>query len=892
MTNARPRLFLVDGMAIAYRAFFTFINNPLRNSKGENTSAIFGFANAILKIMNDEKPDHLAVAFDTPEPTFRHRKYESYKATREKMPEELGPQLPRLKELTEAMGIRILEVPGYEADDIIGTLAVRSARDGMDVFMVTADKDFMQLVSPHVFIYNPIRKDGNPEILDEASVVEKFGVGPAQVPDILGLMGDSSDNIPGVTGVGEKTAAKLISEFGSIRALYENTEKLKGKLKQNVEADRKNAFLSRELAVIDTDVPLDVRPDTLTLRPHIDDRLVALLTEYGFHSLISRLQKTISNKPQRRDTQFRILPTPEDMRTAWDSSSGSVSCTLVSDSVEPMRAQLRGVAWTRGDGSGFFVPFTGPAESMMPNLAPLFIGEHQKIFFNAKQSAILLGECGARIEGPLFDVSIAGHLLSSDRNPTLQNLAEEYLSESVPTTTSEIENGKLSYDDSNPSITAEAVVAETHALHRLHPILTRRLEEIHSTDVYQGIEIPLIPVLATMERTGVWLDAPILSEMSREFSRKIAELESRIHQEAGLSFNVNSPSQLGDILFDKLQIHKIAGVEKPRKTKTGQYSTDVRVLEEYQSLPIVDSILHYRQLTKLKSTYVDGLPPLIHPRTGRIHSTFSQTVAATGRLSSSNPNFQNIPVRTDIGREIRKAFGPQKAGHVILTADYSQIELRVMAHMSGDPHLIGTFAAGQDIHTSTASLVFDVPADQVTRELRRKAKDINFGILYGISPFGLASRIGMSQSEAKEFIQNYFSKYPRVKEFIQTTLDQGKSNGYVTTLFGRRRFLPDLKSRNYAVRQNAERAAINTPIQGTAAELIKIAMIRIHEELSRRKLQSRMILQVHDELIFEADRSEVDELEEIVKVQMESAATLHVPLEVDLGVGDNWLEAK
>jgi DNA polymerase-1 len=898
----RKRLFLIDGMALAYRAFFTFINNPLRNAKGENTSAIYGFTNAVLKILNDEKPDYIAVAFDTPEPTFRHTRFSDYKATREKMPEEMGPQLPRLKELAEAMGIRVIEKPGFEADDIIGTLATVVSREGIDIYMVTADKDFMQLINDRIFIYNPIRKDGKPEIAGTADVIAKFGVPANQVIEILGLMGDTSDNIPGVKGIGEKTAAKLIGAYGTIQNLYSRLSEIKGKVRENLERDRENAFLSRELAIIKTDIPLDIRLDEMTKTGGDPQTLAALLEEFGFKSLVQRLD-TASKSGGARSQQaiaeaaLTLVKDESDFERAMSllTKSSQLGIRAIGSSPDPIASEVLGLAVSDAERRAYFFTKALLQGDVLRKLHSLFSSDKTLIMHDAKYSLHLMGRFGLTADAKTFDTMIAAHMATSDRQLDLAHLVEVYANLKLPLLSNLREEGKTSQSplDLTPDALSRYTGQEAAALVAIAGPLQEKLNQIESRKPYDEIEEPLIRVLTTMESHGVWLDINILKEMSEDFGCQVQELEKAVYREAGAEFNLNSPQQLGDILFEKLQIHKLAGQEKPKRTgKTKQYATDVKILEQYRSLPVVDAILAYRQLTKLKSTYIDGLPPLVNPSTGRIHSTFSQTVAATGRLSSSNPNFQNIPIRTDVGREIRRAFAPQQKGWVLLSADYSQIELRVMAHMSGDPRLIQAFADDMDIHTSTASLVFDLPADKVTRDLRRKAKDINFGIMYGISPFGLASRIGMSQAEAREFIDNYFQKYPKVRSFIDQTLEEGKKNGYVTTLFGRRRFLPDLKSKNYAVRQNAERAAINTPIQGTAAELIKLAMIAIHRELVKEKMMSRMILQVHDELVFELPREELNDLESIVKNKMENTVQLQVPVRIDMGSGQNWLETK
>ena len=905
------RLFLLDGMALAYRAYFAFIHNPLKNAKGENTSAVFGFINALIKIRDEEKPDYIAVAFDLAEPTFRHKQYSEYKATREKMPEDMVPQLHYLKELTEAMGVPILEYPGYEADDVIGTLSVRAAQQGIVAHMVTGDKDFMQLIGPNIVMYNPLKKGGEKEIIGRDGVLEKFGVEPSQVTDILGLMGDAADNIPGVKGIGEKTAAKLINQYGSIEKIYEQIDSIKGKLRENLEQHKEDAFLSKSLATIALDVPL--REDIHDLRGRTPDhqKVTRLLTELEFKSLIKKILKNESDLFVE-DTPLQHERTPEPARnyhtlqtevaikelvTKLTNSGGFAWDTETTDA-DPMRAELVGFSFSWTEGEAFYIPCNGdvPVDTICTLLKPVLEDSTiPKWGQNTKYDIIIVSHYGIEVQGTAFDTMIAGHLLHSDKEVNIDALAASYLGiEKIPTTDL-IGTGKNQITMRDVPIEKVSAYANEDAdcVVRLKNVMSPLLKETHSAKIFNTIEMPLIPVLQRMERHGVWLDLEILGTMSKDFAVQITQEEQRIFKEAGTDFNMNSPQQLGEILFEKLQIHKLAGIEKPKLTgKTKQYATDVKILEQYRTLPIVEAILNYRQLTKLKSTYIDGLPPLRNPRTGRIHTTFNQTIAATGRLSSTNPNFQNIPIRTDMGREIRRAFTAQEKGWVLLSADYSQIELRVMAHMSGDENLIAAFSEDADIHTSTAARVFGVEANEVTKDLRRKAKDINFGVIYGISPFGLAQRIGMSQAEAREFIHSYFATYPKVKSYIESVIAKGKEDAFVTTLFGRRRYLPDLQSKNFTVRQFAERAATNTPIQGTAAEIIKMAMLKTHAALEKSSLSAKMVLQVHDELVFETPQAELQQLEALVRSSMESAVQMKVALKVDMGSGDNWLETK
>lgn len=909
------RLFLLDGMALAYRAYFAFISSPLRNSKGENTSAVYGFANALIKILEEEKPEYIAVVFDTPEPTFRHKKFPAYKATREKMPEDMVSQLPLVKEISVALGVPVLELPGFEADDIIGTLSVRAAEEKITAFMVTGDKDFMQLISPRIKMYNPLKKGISVEIVEADGVKEKFGVEPQNITDMLGLMGDAADNIPGVKGIGEKTAAKLIQTYGSIEKLYEHIDELKGKIKENLIEYKNDAFLSKELATIDTRVPIKVDFHKLKSIKKNQQELMSLFRRLEFTSLIKKFtstnndmfgepgpaeEKPLLADPAPSNRNYHLVNTGDELDRLVQqlTKTGSFAFDTETTGIDPMQADLVGMSFSFNENEAFYVPVNGniPMNDIVTKLKPVLENEAiKKSGQNTKYDVLILKNLGVQIRGVDFDTMIAAHLINSDRDVNIDALAKEYLDITKIPTSALIGSGRnqSSMHEVPLEKISQYACEDADCAGQLKNKLKKKLIESDSAKLFDEIEIPLSHVLADMEYYGVWLDLKMLKEMSLEFSKEIEGREKMIFKEAGLHFNLNSPQQLGEVLFDKMQIHKLAGIEKPKRTgKTKQYATDVRILELYKSLPIIDAILAYRQLTKLKSTYIDGLPPLINPKTGRIHTTFSQTIASTGRLSSSNPNFQNIPIRSDMGREIRKAFTPQHPNWVLLSADYSQIELRVMAHLSADTNLIQAFKDDEDIHAATASLVFKVPKDKVTKDLRRKAKDINFGIIYGISPFGLANRIGMSQSDAKDFIQNYFATYPTIKSCIDGILEQGRSLGYVTTLFGRRRYLPDLLSKNYTVRQVAERAATNTPIQGTAAEIIKVAMIDIDRALRKEKLKSKMILQVHDELVFEVPSDEIDTMKSLVKQKMEQAVKLKAPIKVDVGIGDNWLETK
>lgn len=919
------RLFLLDGMALAYRAYFAFIRNPLRNSRGENTSAVFGFANSLLKILDDEKPEYVAAVFDTPEPTFRHKVFSEYKATREKMPDEMKDQLPQLKEMVDYFSIPLIEVPGFEADDIIGTYAKIAEKQGVDVYMVTADKDFMQLITDRVRMYNPLKKGVDVEIVDEKRVVEKFGVGPGGVVDVLGLMGDTSDNVPGVKGVGEKTAVKLIREFGSIQALYDNLDKVPGKLREKLANGREQAFLSRTLVTIDTAVPVKVDFHDLKSKARKIDRLTTLFREMEFRSLIPRLERQAAG-----DSAFVNSERDKSKIPAKDLDQGEASYTLIKNRgeldqlvsrletakwlafdtetthVEPVRAELVGMSVSTKEEEAFYIPASfqgqldllkndredldyvlGRLKPVLENPSVLKVGQ------NIKYDIIVMEHYGITIRGVAFDTMVAAYLIRPEGQSNIDAIAMDYLHYRKIPTTDLIGSGKnqKSMADIPVETVAEYGCEDADITLRLRKPLSKKLRETATEKLFYEIELPLVTVLADMERRGVWLDLDLLKEMSKEFTDKLTLLESAVYKEADEEFNLNSPQQLGQIMFEKMQLHKIAGVDKPRTTKTGQYATDISVLERYKAFPMVEKMLEHRKLTKLKNTYIDAIPKLIQPSTGRLHTSFNQTVAATGRLSSNNPNVQNIPIRSELGKEIRKAFKAEKKNWCIVSADYSQIELRVMAHLSADEQLIQAFANDEDIHASTASVIFELKPEEVSPDLRRKAKDINFGVLYGITPFGLASRIGMSTKDAKDFIDSYFRKYPRIREFVDRSLATAKKKGYAETLFGRKRYLPDLNNRNRSVRQFAERNAINAPIQGSAADIIKIAMIRIHEELKKTGLRSFMTLQVHDELVFEVDNSERKEVMQMVKKSMEEAVDLKVPLKVDISSGDNWLEA-
>jgi DNA polymerase-1 len=914
--KASERLFLLDGMALAYRAYFSFISRPLINSKGQNTGAVYGFVLALLKIL-DEHPEHVAVVFDTKEPTFRHVRYPEYKATRDKMPEDMASQLEILKDVVRAFRTPVIEFPGYEADDIIGTLARRAEREGVRTFMVTGDKDFMQLISPMICMYRPGRSGSDMEIVDEGGVRAKFGVEPERVIEVLGLTGDTSDNVPGVPGIGEKTAIPLIQKFGSIEELYRRLEEVPQKgVREKLRAHRDLAFLSRDLVTIDTRVPLEL--DFHILRASEPDRpaLLRLFTSLEFKTLAERIPgppppptRGESERPPHVETSissddhvYRCILSASELRTLtgrWKDARLLVVDTETT-SKDPLAADLVGIAVCDQEKEAYYIPVRAPGglinttdqalpkETVLELLKPVLENPRvPKAGQNIKYDMLVLRSHGVHLQGVAHDTMVASYILRPEGQHNLDALAQEafgYRMISYEDLTGRGKNQKSLTEVPLASV-ADYSAEDADWTMRILAWQQPRLRDLGVERLCQDVEFPLMEVLAEMEFTGIALDTEYLGGMSKELERLLDGLVSEIHRHAGGSFNINSTQQLGEVLFGKL------GLPTVRKTKTG-YSTDVAVLETLRHQhPIVEKLLEYRQLTKLKSTYVDALPSLVNPRTGRLHTSFNQTVAATGRLSSSDPNLQNIPIRTEIGRAIRRAFVPAATGSILLSADYSQIELRVMAHISGDEGLQAAFRNGEDIHATTAAKVFGVTGADVTRDMRRKAKEVNFGIMYGIGAFGLANRLEISQPEARDIITRYFERFPRVKQYIQDTIETAKRTGHVTTMLGRRRYLPDVNSRNQVVRSNAERQAINMPIQGTAADMIKLAMIRIHRVIRDRGLRSRMLLQVHDELVFEAPREERATLEPLVIEHMQNALPLTVPIQVEVGSGLNWLEA-
>jgi DNA polymerase-1 len=895
-----PRLFLIDGSALAYRSYFAFIRNPLINSKGENTSAVFGYTRTLLDLLTQEKPEYIAVAFDTPDPTFRHERFVDYKATRQKMPDELSAQWPRLKEITEALGVTLIETPGFEADDVMGTLAKQAERGGLDTYLVTADKDLMQLVSPHVKIYSLRKVDNQQEILDRAGVQLKFGVPPERVIDVLALMGDSSDNIPGIRGIGEKTAVKLIQEYGDLEAVLAKAAEIKPKgVADKILANVEMARLSQELATIHTDVPLPCSPTDLAPRPRDAARLTTLFQDLEFGSLV----KQVADHGQADHQGYQLMRSRAQFDALCDTLATLARFAIDTETTDlnPLKAELLCVSVAWAPGEAYCVPLQFPEQGqaddhryVLNRLKPIL--ENPAVFKcgqNIKYDILVLSRHGIELQGVEFDTMVASYVVNpSGRQHNLDALALEHLHIKKIPITDLIGSGKGQRNMREVPLEDMARYAceDADVTWRLRDLLVAKLTETATWDLFQRVEIPLITVLKEMEQAGVCLDVPLLRHMSQEMDRQLLTLTQEIYDLAGERFNINSTQQLGRLLFEKLEIQKAQGIKRVRRTKTG-YSTDVAALEQFKDHPLVGKMLEYRQLAKLKSTYVDALPQLVNPQTGRVHTSYNQTVAATGRLSSSDPNLQNIPARTELGREIRKAFIAGSDDRCLLSADYSQIELRILAHLSQDMTLIESFRLGEDVHRRTAAKIFGVPSEQVTPVQRARAKTINFGVIYGMGPMRLAREIDISLEEAKRFIEAYFATYPGVHRYTVESVDKARERGYATTLLGRRRYLPELFSDNQGMRVAAEYMAVNTPVQGSSADLIKMAMINIRNRLRRERLKAQMLLQVHDELVFEVPSAELDAVKPLVVEEMERAVQLDVPVKADVGAGRNWFEA-
>ena len=917
------KLFLIDAYALIYRSYYAFIKSPRINSKGLNTSAVMGFCNTLNEVLTKEKPTHIGVAFDHGK-TFRHDAFPEYKAQREETPEDIKLSVPLIKQVLEAMRIPILQVDGFEADDIIGTVATRFGADGIDTFMLTPDKDYGQLIGPNVFMYRP-RHGGGYEILGEKEVEAKYGIPtPAQVIDLLALMGDSADNFPGCPGVGEKTAAKLINQFGSIDNMLQHTDEIKGKLREKVENAVEDIKMSKFLATIRTDVPMQLDLDELKVEQPDETKLRAIFEELEFKTLINKFLNKGESKPKTDNNQldlfaenttnesdepknakfesikttqheYKLVENEEELRQLCDFfiTKEFVSIDTETTSTDAISAELVGLSFSVEEKKAFYVAVPANYEEALKIVQifkPLYESDKiMKIGQNIKYDYEVLTRYGVTLQGKMFDTMIAHYLIQPELHHNMDYMAETLLGYQ----TIHIEEllgpkGKKQKNmrDLSPTDIYEYAAEDADITLRLKNVLEPRLKELGVEELFWNIEMPLVRVLADMELNGVCLDTEALQDTSKIFTERMKQYEQEIYKEAGEEFNISSPKQVGDILFGKLQI-----MDKPKKTKTGQYVTSEEVLQSLESKsPIVRNILNYRGMKKLLSTYIDALPKLINPRTGHIHTSFNQALTATGRLSSSDPNLQNIPVRTDDGKEIRKCFIPEE-GCLFFSADYSQIELRIMAHLSEDENMMEAFREGHDIHRATAAKIWHVDIDKVTDAQRKKAKQANFGIIYGITTYGLAQRMDIPNGEAKELIEGYFRTFPKVQAYMEHAKEVARAKGYAETLFHRRRYLADINSRNATVRGFAERNAINAPIQGTEADIIKVAMVRIWERFKKEGIRSKMILQVHDELNFSVFPEEREQVERIVIEEMQNAYPLNVPLIADAGWGKNWLEA-
>jgi DNA polymerase-1 len=954
------KLFLLDAYALIYRAYYAFIKNPRINSKGFNTSAVLGFVNTLEEVLRKEEPTHIGVAFDPSGPTFRHEAFEAYKAQREETPEVIRQSVPVIKQIIEAYRIPILEVKGFEADDVIGTLALEAGRQGITTYMMTPDKDYGQLVGDNVFMYRP-KHTGGFETMGVEEVKAKFDIAsPLQVIDMLGLMGDTADNIPGCPGVGEKTAQKLVAQFGSIESLLAHTDELKGALKTKVENNREQILFSKFLATIKTDVPIELDLALLERKQPDEAALRRILEDLEFRNLVDRIlgrttkeakteaassaaKRTATARTDGQLSLFGDSPTPpaandeksaptqgdlfaEFPPSAQDGSEKSILASLETikydyklvetkeeraeilqklltakifsldtetTGTDAITAELVGMSFSTAENEAYYLPVPADKEEarkIVKEMKPALENpDSLKVGQNIKYDLTVLARYGAEVRGPMFDTMVAHYVLQPELYHNMDYLAEIYLHYR----TIHIEEligpkgkGQRNMRDLDPKDIYKYACEDADVTLRLKAVLEQELKKAGAEKLFYEIEMPLVPVLSYMERNGVRVDTEALKQASAHFTERMNQIEREVHELAGMEFNIASPKQVGEVLFDKLKI-----VAKPKKTKTGQYVTSEEVLESLRGKhEVVGKILEHRGLKKLLGTYIDALPQLINPETDRIHTSFNQTVTATGRLSSSNPNLQNIPIRNEDGKEIRKAFIPDD-GCLFFSADYSQIELRIMAHLSGDQHMIEAFREGDDIHAATAAKIYKIGLDEVTSDMRRKAKTANFGIIYGISVFGLAERMNVDRKEAKELIDGYFETYPQIRAYMDKSIEVARENGYISTILGRKRYLPDIHSHNAVVRGYAERNAINAPIQGSAADIIKIAMVKIYERFQSESIRSKMILQVHDELNFSVYPEEKEKVEKIVIEEMENAYLMQVPLKADCGWGANWLEA-
>ena len=938
--QTEKKLFLLDALALIYRAYFAFSNNPRINSKGFNTSAIFGFTNTLLEILNKEKPSHIAVVFDVEGPTQRHIEFESYKANREEMPEDLRKSIPIIVELIKGFNIEVYGITGFEADDVIGTLAIKAEKAGFTTYMMTPDKDYGQLVDTNTFIYKPARLGNGAEILGTEEICKKWEIkSVSQLIDILGLMGDKADNIPGIPGVGEKTAIQLIKDFGSIENILQNTHQLKGKLKEKVEINKEMAIQSKRLATIILDCPIELEEEKLAIKKLNKPALLEIFKELEFRGFAQKLlnedigfnetksvekpkpqnaqtdlfnspdlfsQDIENNSPKEIAANFKTINELNHIYELIDSTEKIINLIALlkqhhefcfdteTTSLNTLNAELVGFSFSVKEHEAYYVPINESKALALEQInlfKPLFEDETKTLIGqNIKYDYQVLKNYGIDIKNKLFDTMVAHFLIMPDMRHNMDLLAQTYLNYSpvsISTLIGKKGSDQLSMRSVDINLIKDYAAEDADITLQLKNNFVPKLIEHELEKLFNEVELPLIKVLANIEREGINIDVPALKEFSLQLQNDIAIVEAEIQSFAGTKFNVSSPKQVGEILFEYLKI-----IDKPKKTKTGQYATGEDVLSKLESLhPIVAKILDYRELVKLKNTYVDTLPELVNKTTGRIHTSFNQVVAVTGRLSSDNPNLQNIPIRTEKGRQIRKAFIPRDENHILLSADYSQIELRIVASISGDTNMCEAFRLKKDIHTATAAKVFGVNEDEVTKEMRYKSKSVNFGIIYGQGAFGLASNLNIPRKEAQDLINNYFKEYGAIKNYMDDTIEFARENGFVKTLLGRKRWLSDINSNNATVRNYAERNAINAPIQGSAADMIKMAMINIYNELKNNNFKTKMLLQVHDELVFDVYKPELEMVKPIIEKLMREALPLNVPVEVGIGVGLNWLEA-
>ena len=920
MDNTK-KLFLLDGFALIYRAYFAFAQNPRINSKGIDTSAILGFTNTLNEVIRKENPSHIAVVFDRSAPTQRHVEYPEYKAQREAMPDGIRVALPYIDKLLEAFNISKLYKDGFEADDVIGTIAKKAEKKGYTTYMMTSDKDFAQLVSENIFMYRPANKWQSTSIWGVPEVLDKFDVSRVdQVIDFLAMMGDAADNIPGLPGVGKKTAQKFLKKYDSMEGLFANSHELKGKMKENIESSKEIGLLCKRLVTIITDVPIKIDEECLKYEPFDAEKLTDLFEELEFRTLLQRMlasNSTLKKATEKAVSSNEVLSKPAQFDLFSQVDSGieqkfeasnfdvlddikkiedlvvkikkhkQAAIYLIADSDDFLVSSIAGIAVSYLENNGYYIPFNNLNKAAIKSL---FEDERLTIIgFDLKFIIKILYTYGVCVKAELFDVQIAHYLLHPDLRNTLNIISENYLSIILKEESSILGRGKAKslFSELPSNLIADYACERSSSIFNLAKIFEKEMIETGVVDLFKKIELPLSKVLAKMEIEGISLNVEMLHDFSVELTQKLSVITSKIHHFAGIEFNISSPKQMGEVLFERMHLS-----QKPKKTKSGQYATSEEELLKLKGLhPIIEEILNFRGIKKLLSTYVNALPFLVNAKTNRIHTTFHQSVASTGRLSSANPNIQNIPIRTEIGMKVREAFIPRDNNFTIMAADYSQIELRIMASLSQDESMLSAFNDGIDIHSATAAKVYKVALEDVNRNMRSNAKSVNFGIIYGISAFGLSHNIGVSRKEAKEIIANYFEQFPKVKEYMNWLIDQARKKQYVETIMGRRRYLKDINSRNGMIRAMAERNAINTPIQGSAADIIKVAMINIDKEIEMRNMKSKMLLQVHDELVFDMHQSEAEELKVLVKEKMEKAVSLQVPLIVDIGEGENWLKA-